>query len=206
VREPALLTLTYAVFGILAAITASLWGHDPWTTLPLLEISGPFAMGTSVVMGALLAGATIALSRVAVRRHAWARALHADLRPAVHGATGPAIVMMALASGVGEELVFRGLLVPHVGVLASSLAFGLLHQVRGRARWAWCAWATGMGAAFAAIFVLTGSLAGPVLAHVAINLVNLRYLRDHDPAVSAGETERPRASARGPAVPRARRA
>jgi membrane protease YdiL (CAAX protease family) len=38
-----------------------------------------------------------------------------------------------------------------------------------------------MGLAFATIYALTGNLLGPIVAHVAINFANLRYLRDHDP-------------------------
>jgi uncharacterized protein len=100
----------------------------------------------------------------------------------VHGVGDGPIVLMALASGVGEELFFRGWLTPLVGVTLSSVAFGLLHQVRGRARWAWAGWATLMGVTFATLYELTGHLAGPILAHVTINLVNLRYLRDNPPS------------------------
>jgi hypothetical protein len=88
---------------------------------------------------------------------------------------------MAIASGLGEELFFRGWLTPYVGVLASAVAFGAVHQVRGRARWAWAAWAAVMGLAFGSIYRLTGNLAGPIVAHVTVNALNLRYLRDHDP-------------------------
>jgi membrane protease YdiL (CAAX protease family) len=209
VYEPGARTVTYALLGIGAATAASLLGHDPWVTRSALGLSGPFAMATSLVMGALLAGTTVAASRVFVRTHAWARALHADLRPAVRGASELGIAVMALASGIGEELVFRGLLVPVVGLGLSSALFGLLHQVRGRARWAWAAWATCMGLAFGAIFVLTGSLAGPILAHVAINFANLRHLRDHDVSefVSARRGTRPSTpSARARVAPSARRA
>ena len=136
-------------------------------------------------MGALLAGATVLTSRVLARRTEWARALHEALRPAVRDADGVTIACMAISSGVGEELLFRGLLVPLVGVVVSSIGFGLLHQVRGPARWVWAAWACGMGALFALVFTVTGSLAGGVLAHVAINRANLRFIRDVDP-VRAG--------------------
>jgi membrane protease YdiL (CAAX protease family) len=44
------------------------------------------------------------------------------------------------------------------------------------------AWATATGLLFALVFRATGSLVGPVVAHAAINAVNLRYLRDNDPA------------------------
>jgi membrane protease YdiL (CAAX protease family) len=38
-----------------------------------------------------------------------------------------------------------------------------------------------MGLAFGSIYRLTGNLAGPIVAHVTVNALNLRYLRDHDP-------------------------
>jgi membrane protease YdiL (CAAX protease family) len=37
-----------------------------------------------------------------------------------------------------------------------------------------------MGLLFGALFLATGSLLGPIVAHVAINVVNLRFLRDTD--------------------------
>jgi uncharacterized protein len=227
VVEPVLRTFTYAVLALGAATVAATLGHDPLTTHSALGLSGGFALATSLVMGGLFAGATIVTTRVMLRTQPWARALHADLRPAVRYASGRGIVGMALASGIAEELVFRGLLVPIVGIVVSSVAFGLLHQVRGQARWAWALWAGITGFFLASIFVLTGSLAGPVVAHVAINLVNLRYLRDTDVGGSGdggggasarargrlggvftarGETARPTASARAHASPSARRA
>jgi membrane protease YdiL (CAAX protease family) len=48
-------------------------------------------------------------------------------------------------------------------------------------------WATVMGLAFGLVFRVTGSLVGPMIAHVAINAVNLRLLRD-----AAPEPRRPR--------------
>jgi membrane protease YdiL (CAAX protease family) len=100
----------------------------------------------------------------------------------VHGAGDAEIAAIAAASASAEELLFRGLLVPVVGVVLSSLVFGAMHQVRGRARWGWMAWATVMGLLFGTTFAMTGSLVGPLLAHTAINHFNLRFLRDHDPS------------------------
>ena len=136
----------------------------------------------SLGLGVLLGATTIAATPAMVRRWRWARALHLALRPAVHRAGDGALLSVALASAVGEELLFRGLFVPLVGVVASSVAFGVLHQIRGRARWGWVGWATLMGLLFGAVFAMTGSLLGPLLAHAAINHSNLRFLRDNDPA------------------------
>ncbi len=219
--EPVLRTFTYAALALGAASVAAFLGRDPLTTTSALGLSGGLALGTSLVMGGLFAGLTIATTRLLLRTQPWARALHAALRPTVRHTSGRDIVVMALASGIAEELVFRGLLVPVVGIVLSSVAFGLLHQVRGPARWGWAAWACVTGLFLAGIFALTGSLAGPVLAHVAINLVNLRHLRDTDPGAAPsdpararirgvftarGETARPTPSARAHASPSARRA
>lgn len=170
----------YGGLGALGATLSEACGQSPWTTAAWAGTSGWVALLASLAFGGLLAFVTVRTTRI-VGRARWARALHADLRPVAHGLDDVAIVFMAFASGVGEELFFRGWLTPLVGVLASSVAFGALHQVRGRARWAWAAWATLMGLAFASLYELTGNLVGPIVAHVTVNAVNLRYLRDHDP-------------------------
>lgn len=157
-------------------------GKSPFITTPTLPLGSFALVATSLGLGALLAVGTIAASRVLVRTWAWARALHETLRPAVKDVPTAQLVAMALASGLGEELFFRGLLVPAVGLGLSSLVFGALHQAPGRARFVWAIWAAVMGLAFGGLFVLTGSLAGPILAHVAINAANLVHLRDTDPS------------------------
>jgi hypothetical protein len=134
----------------------------------------------SIAGGLVLAAATISATRQFVRRWSWARALHADLRPGIRHASEGAIVVLGIASAASEELFFRGLLATTFGLVASSLAFGLLHQTRGRVRWVWAGWATVMGFLFGGLFLATGSLVGPLLAHAAINIANLRFIRDTD--------------------------
>jgi hypothetical protein len=166
-----------AVVGGLAAVAL---GYDPFTTPAWMETTGASALLVSAGLGACLAAATVALTRVLVERAVWARELHADLRPVVQGHGDVQVALLALASGIGEEIVFRGIFAQMIGIVLSSLAFGALHQVKGRARWAWMIWATVMGLLFALVFKATGSLAGAMAAHAAINWANLRYLRDKD--------------------------
>jgi membrane protease YdiL (CAAX protease family) len=170
----------YVVAGAAAAGIALALGRNPLVCAGTLGAQGAASWLISVGLGLPLGAGTIVLSRVFVRRAAWAHALHVALRPAVEGASDATIAAVAAASAVGEELLFRGLLVPLIGVAASSALFGALHQIGGRARWGWMAWAGVMGALFATIFAITGSLLGPLVAHVAINHSNLRFLRDHD--------------------------
>jgi membrane protease YdiL (CAAX protease family) len=156
-------------------------GQDPLSMLGWLGIGGPAAALVSAGAGVCVGAVTVATTRVLVRRAPWARALHEALRPAVKGAADGWLFALAAASAVGEELLFRGLLVPMLGVVLPSLAFGALHQVRGPARWGWMAWATLMGLLFAVLYAATGSLVGPIVAHLMINGANLRYLRDAEP-------------------------
>jgi membrane protease YdiL (CAAX protease family) len=185
-RRPALLILAayLTIGGVAAALTVAL-GRDPLRCESWLGFVGPASMLVSLGLGVCVGALTVAGTRVLVQRVAWARALHEALRPAVKGAGDGWLVAIAVASALGEELLFRGLLVPVAGVMLSSLLFGALHQVSGQARWGWAAWATGMGLLFAVIYAATGSLVGPIAAHLAINAANLRFLRDTDPAPRA---------------------
>ena len=166
---------TVAVCGALAR------GQSPIAAEAWLPLGGG-ALGhaVSIAAGIALALATIKATRHFVRRWGWARALHVDLRPAIRHAGEGTILVLGIASAASEELFFRGLLATAIGLIASSLAFGLLHQMRGRVRWVWAAWATVMGFLFGALFLATGSLLGPLLAHAIINVANLRFIRDTD--------------------------
>ncbi len=181
-RPAMLLVAAYLGVGALAAGISLALGRNPFACEGWLGVRGAASWLVSLGLGVLVGATTIAATPTMVRRWRWARALHLALRPAVHRAGDGALFSVALASALGEELLLRGLMVPLVGVLISSLAFGVLHQTGGRARWGWIGWATLMGLLFGEIFAMTGSLLGPLLAHAAINHSNLRFLRDNDPA------------------------
>lgn len=173
----------YALLGLISLSIALWWRGeapilypDPWVALP------PRAMHTySIVLGVALSALVVLATRYSVPRFRWARSLHGSLRPFARGMSTPIIVTLALFSSFGEELVFRGLLQPSVGLLPQALLFGFVHQLPGPSRWVWVLWATVMGLALGAIFALTGSLLGPIVAHALVNGVNLSFLRSHDP-------------------------
>ncbi|WP_394837796.1 CPBP family intramembrane metalloprotease [Pendulispora rubella] len=181
--EKYLLGFVYLVLAAAGAGVSLALGQSPVTMPPWLPIGPETGIWASLAMGACLAGATIVATRFVVSRFTWARALHVELRPVVRRLRGSSIAAMALASGIAEEILFRGAFLQAVGgvfgLVVSSVAFGALHQVRG-ARWVWAGWATIMGLLLGSVFALTGNLAGPIAAHVVINAVNLRFLRDHD--------------------------
>ncbi len=181
-------------FALLASLVTALaitfregvpWVHDePWLSLITAR-----SVGLSIALGLVVALVVIVGTRLTVARSAWAKRLHVELRPIAHGLSLSQIMLIAFFSSLGEELLFRGLLQPWVGVLPAAVVFGICHQVPGPARWVWVCWATAVGIAFGAIFAATGSLVGALVAHAVINAVNFTYLRDHDPLLVAERLE-----------------
>jgi membrane protease YdiL (CAAX protease family) len=173
----------YALLGVVSATIAVALGKgspfvhpQPWLRLPPGD-SHAYSLAVGLAFGALV----VMLTRVVVPKVSWARALHRQLRPIAASISLTGIAVLALLSAVGEELFFRGLLQPWMGLVPQALLFGLAHQVPGPSRWVWVCWATAMGLALGATFELTGSLAGPLAAHALVNGLNLAYLKRHDP-------------------------
>lgn len=130
----------------------------------------------SPAVGVLVGLAFVALTRVAVVRFAWAKGLHRSF----HDLLGPLatrdIVILAAASSIGEEFLFRGALQPWIGILPQAALFALLHVGPGKRFVPWTASALVMGLAFGAIGDVTGNLGGAIAAHFTINFLNLRYI------------------------------
>ncbi|MFO0677466.1 MAG: CPBP family intramembrane glutamic endopeptidase [Polyangiaceae bacterium] len=181
-RPRAKAVLAYVILGTIAGLAVYAHGDDPFRTTPaFVGLERPLAIPLSIGLGLLASVATIAYTRGFAMRSERARALVDSLRPSVVDASTRTLVVMALLSGVAEEIIFRGALVPWVGIVPSAVAFGLLHQVRGKARWYWATWAFVMGLAFGAIFRVTGELAGAIVLHVVVNAHNLLFVRDGEP-------------------------
>lgn len=82
-------------------------------------------------------------------------------------------LLLAVASGVGEEAFFRGVIQPYVGIVMASLIFGLAHLAPRRDLLPWTLFSVLAGFLLGGLFEATGNLIAPVVAHAGINLVNL---------------------------------
>ncbi|EDX75791.1 CAAX amino terminal protease family [Coleofasciculus chthonoplastes PCC 7420] len=85
----------------------------------------------------------------------------------------PDLIWLGLLPGMSEELLFRGVMLPAiglnaVGVIISSLVFGVLH-LSGSQQWPYVVWATIVGLLLGFSAVGTGNLLVPIVAHVATN-------------------------------------
>ncbi|MBW2452859.1 MAG: CPBP family intramembrane metalloprotease [Deltaproteobacteria bacterium] len=185
----------YALLASLAAALAlALREGVPWVySEPWLALDPTVALAASAGLGLALSLMVVLATRLTVSRCAWAQRLHLELRPIAYGLTAWQIVLIAGLSSLGEELLFRGLLQPWIGLLPQAVLFGIAHQLPGASRWVWVCWAMMVGLACGAIFAATGSLLGALIAHAIINAVNLAYLRNHDPLAQANGPQPDRA-------------
>jgi membrane protease YdiL (CAAX protease family) len=179
--------LPWAVYGPLAALGAALaWLlHGQVFGAPAgprLSSDPSSSALQGMVLALLVTLATVLSTRWLVRHTRWARRLHKTLRGHLLGATPQRLVVLAGSSALAEELVFRAALLPTIGVFASSLVFGLLHVSSRETYFGWMLWASLMGLVFAALFVYSGTLLAPIVAHAAINYGNMRYVCAFDPS------------------------
>lgn len=85
------------------------------------------------------------------------------------------LIWMGLLPGLSEELLFRGVMLPAIGlnvygIVFSSLCFGVLH-LSGLQQWPYVIWATLIGLVLAYSALLSGNLLVPIVAHVSTNLL-----------------------------------
>lgn len=98
------------------------------------------------------------------------------LAPSFNKLSIPIIFILSIAAGVCEEVFFRGLLYKKLGILFSSIVFGLLH-FPGLKYWIYAIWAGFSGALFCYLFSETGSLITPIIAHAVNNITGMFLLK-----------------------------
>ena len=162
-----------AVLLVVSGVWSALRGIDLGTALqPTADaVAAGAAVGLGLATMLPLVTARWARRVLVLRglRRAW-NALESGLGPGLGRAD---IVVLTLCSAISEEVFFRGVLQPEVGVVAASVTFGLLHPLGA----AYVAWATAAGAGFGVLYLATGSLIAPAIAHGTYNLLALTYLR-----------------------------
>lgn len=169
-----LIVALYAGLGGIAIVWGALRGDVD--LYRLRGVSTPIKMAASPMVGLAVGLLAVFLSRLATHRFEWARVLHREFHAIVGELPSRDLFVLALASSVGEELFFRGALVPQIGVVLAAAAFALLH-VRPAARFLpWTAMSFIVGLVLGQMYMSLGDLGGPMVAHFTINLLNLSYI------------------------------
>ncbi len=167
----------YLGLGSAGVVWSVLRGHPFFWRLPDHPSRNPW-MGALV--GVAMGFGIVFVSRLAAHRFEWARSLHRDFRARLGPLPDSEILILAGASSIGEEVFFRGAMLPAWGLAISSIVFSLLH-IGPRLRYLpWTVSALGAGLMFGQLFAWSGDLTGSVLAHFTVNFLNFRHLRDYD--------------------------
>lgn len=126
----------------------------------------------AVIMGLGIVGLSRLGARVVPRIARAADALGELLGPLSIGGA----LVLALMSGVAEELLFRGALWPHLGLWGTTFLFGLVHFVPKRALIGYPLFALAGGFLLGLLRRGGGSVLPPMLAHVIVNAMNLAWI------------------------------
>jgi len=172
--------------GLLAAVLGWLLGHCPWESMhgrSAGELGNAFLWGVAATVPMVLAlfwmdrwpVGPLAPMKQFVQRQVVP--LFADL------SVGQ-LALLSLGAGIGEELLFRGLLQAGisewigsppgvlVGLIAASVIFGVCHWLTAL----YALLATIVGVYLGGLFVASGSLLTPIVAHALYDFVALVYL------------------------------
>lgn len=155
---------------------------------------GDVVLWRAVLMGAAIGAATVGLSQLITTWTSWGKSLGESMSELIGPQSVLACVVMALCSSIGEELFFRGFLQqclerklfsiwfdPQVSMVLAvcfgGILFGAMHIGPDRKKYLpWTLMAIVMGWVFGWSFVATKSLVAPIVAHFAINAINLTLL------------------------------
>lgn len=154
--------LFYGALVVAAALWNGLRGRE------FSVVGDSFWLG--LVLGVLAAGLTVSLGLLAYRLVPVMRRISEELAPAlVDPADRTSLVLLSVFSGVGEEVFFRGAVQQEFGLVVASLLFGAVHVGPDRRYLVWTAWAVLAGFLFGYLYLATGGLLAPVVAHTLHN-------------------------------------
>jgi hypothetical protein len=173
--EPLTRTQVLIAMGVTAVVlllVAKLWLHlGSVRLMPLQGTTDAIVLGLSIAMGITCASGLVYRLWPAYR-HSADFYLELVLKPL----SLPDIIWLGLLPGMSEELLFRGVMLPAVGLdatglVATSLLFGILH-LSGPQQWPYVVWASVVGLLLGFSALATGNLLVPIVAHVATNLIS----------------------------------
>lgn len=164
--------IAMGVTAVLLLIVAKLWLHfDPVEILSLNWSSKDVLLGAGIGLGITAASSVVYRLWPAYRQSADFY-LSLVLKPLVL----PDLIWLGLLPGLSEELLFRGVMLPAIGLnltglILSSICFGVLH-LSGYNQWSYVVWATTVGLILGYSALATGNLLVPIVAHILTNFIS----------------------------------
>jgi membrane protease YdiL (CAAX protease family) len=160
------------VTAVVLLVVAKLWLHlGSVTLLPLRRTTDALLLGLGIGVG--ITGASSVVYRLwPAYRQSADFYLQLVLKPLIL----PDIIWLGLLPGMSEELLFRGVMLPAIGLNATGLVitsvlFGVLH-LSGKQQWPYVVWASVVGLLLGFSALATGNLLIPIVAHISTNLIS----------------------------------
>ena len=160
------------VTALVLLLIARFWLLFDSVSLLSVELNGlVFLVGVGIGFG--ITGAS------AIAYHVWPgyrKSANLYLKMVLEPLVWADLVWMGLLPGLSEELLFRGVMLPAIGlningVVFSSLCFGVLH-LSGLQQWPYVVWATCIGLILGTSALLSGNLLVPIVAHIITNILS----------------------------------
>ena len=155
-----------------------------WVWVPLgLPGSRPawLALGWGMAVATFLIGITVGASRWLTTKTQWGRRMEEALAEALPLLNQRQVLILAMLSSVGEEIVFRGVLQPRLGLWVATLLFGLLHVPLKRVLLPWTLFALLMGLVLGLLTEWSGHLWPAIWLHFGVNYLNLGSMSRRHP-------------------------
>ncbi len=165
------LLMAMAATAMILVLIAKVWQFFEPLRLPVLFNWGAVGMGSAVGLGISVGSALVYELWPAYRKSANVY-LDFVLKPLFT----VDCLWIGLLPGMSEELLFRGVMLPALGLNAtglilSSSCFGIMHMSR-LSQWPYAVWACGVGLLLGGSALATGNLLIPIVAHVVTNAVS----------------------------------
>jgi hypothetical protein len=144
---------------------------------PLGRVGTWREIALSAGVGLGFAGTTVLVCEVLRTFCGWARRMEQEFAAIISCLSASQVLLLALLSSVAEEVVFRGVLLPEIGLWLSTLAFALLHFPWNLRMVPWPFFALVVGLCFGGMVYFFGGIIGPLVGHFVINTVNLLLIR-----------------------------
>jgi len=164
--------IVMGVTAIILLLVAKIWQKLGDVSLLRLEFTPE-----ACLIGLGLAGGIVAASSLIYRLWpAYRQSADGYLELVIRPLVWPDLIWLGLLPGLSEELLFRGVMIPALGldltaVIISSLVFGVLH-LSGLQQWPYVVWAAVVGFALGYVALITGNLLIPIIAHILTNLIS----------------------------------
>jgi membrane protease YdiL (CAAX protease family) len=164
--------MAMGVTAVVLLLVSRIWLlFDPVAMLPLEWSAQAVLWGIGIGLGVTAASAVVYRLWPAYRKSA-----DFYLELVIKPLALPDVIWLGLLPGLSEELLFRGVLLPAIGLtwfglVISSLCFGVMH-FSGSQQWSYVIWATIIGLVLGVSALATGNLLIPIVAHITTNLIS----------------------------------